>query len=184
MTDEEQGEEQLDSLLARVALGDRAAFRHVYERTSSKLFGVCLRILKDRAEAEEILQETYVRVWSNAGRYAQAKASPITWMVTIARNQAIDRLRTRKMPAADLDTAIELPDGALSAEQRLAEADDRDRLERCLGELDEDARLVVRGAFFGEITYEQLADREGLPLGTVKSRIRRSLMKLRTCLER
>jgi RNA polymerase sigma-70 factor (ECF subfamily) len=177
-------EAQLETLIARVALGDRDAFRRVYERTSAKLFGVCLRIMKDRGDAEEVLQETYVRVWSHAQRYAQAKASPITWMVTIARNLAIDRLRARKTPTATMDAALDLPDDTPSAEHRLAAADERSRLEDCLGQLDDESRLVVRGAFFGEVTYEHLAKSEGIPLGTVKSRIRRSLMKLRTCLER
>jgi len=105
-------------------------------------------------------------------------------MVTIARNLAIDRLRARKMPSASMDAAFEIPDDTPSAEQRLADVDERTRLENCLGELDDESRFVVRGAFFGEVTYEHLAKREGLPLGTVKSRIRRSLAKLRTCLER
>ena len=176
-------EEQLESLLARTALGDRAAFRRLYERTSAKLFGLVLRILRDRGEAEDVLQETYLRVWRNAARYAQAKASPITWMATIARNGAIDRLRSRKTSGVGIEAIAEFPDTRPTAEEEIQSADARGGLERCLETLERDAQAIVRRAFFGEITYERLAESEGLPLGTIKSRIRRSLMKLRLCLE-
>jgi RNA polymerase sigma-70 factor, ECF subfamily len=175
-------DEPLEGVLARVALGDRRAFEALYRRTSAKLFGVCVRILRERGDAEEALQETYVRVWKNAGRYTQAKASPITWLVTIARNQAIDRLRTRKVTAVDLDDALEIPDTLPTPEARTVQLSERARLENCLGTLDTPSRDIVRRAFFGEITYERLAEMDGLPLGTVKSRIRRSLVKLRDCL--
>jgi RNA polymerase sigma-70 factor (ECF subfamily) len=176
-------DETLENVLARVALGDAQAFETLYRRTSAKLFGICLRILRERGDAEEVLQETYVKVWNNAARYAQAKASPITWLVTIARNQAIDRLRSRKAPAADLDAALDVADEQPSPEAHALDLRERRRLEDCLGALDDAGRDIVRRAFFGEITYERLAAMDGLPLGTVKSRIRRSLVKLRTCLE-
>ena len=124
-----------------------------------------------------------MKVWNNAARYSSAKASPITWLVTIARNQAIDRLRSRKAPAASLEAAFDIPDALPSPEARVLGVDEKNRLEECLGSLDTAGRDIVQRAFFGEITYERLAQTEGLPLGTVKSRIRRSLMKLRTCLE-
>ncbi len=172
----------LEELLAHSGLGDRAAFKIVYERTSAKLFGVCLRILKDRQEAEEVLQETYVKVWHNAGRYVQAKASPISWLVAIARNQSIDRLRARKPQAADLDEAMERPDDGPSPEARTVASDEQRRLTACLSRLEAPHAEAVRSAFLEGYTYEELATRMDVPLGTMKSWIRRSLLKLKDCL--
>ena len=174
----------LEQLLARSGLGDRAAFECVYERTSAKLFGVCLRILKDRQEAEEVLQETYVKVWRNAGRYVQAKASPVSWLVAIARNQSIDRLRARKPGTCNLDEALEIADTCASPEAQTVAADEHRRLAECLAKLDENHALAVRSAFLEGYTYEELAVRMDVPLGTMKSWIRRSLLKLRDCLKK
>ena len=172
--------------IARVAQGDRAALGHVYRLTSAKLFGVCLRILNDRAEAEDVLQETYLTVWRRADGFDPARASPITWLVTIARNRAIDRLRAggAKRGADPIEAAAEVRDSAPSALDAVEQADDRRRLENCLGELDAPQAGAIRGAFLEGLTYEELAARMGVPLGTMKSWIRRSLLKLRGCLER
>lgn len=174
----------LEHLLARSGLGDRAAFKIVYERTSAKLFGVCLRILNDRSEAEEVLQETYVKVWRNAGRYVQAKASPISWLAAIARNQSIDRLRARKPQAGELEEAAEKPDDGPSPEASTVASDEHRRLAACLAKLDGTHAEAVRSAFIEGYTYEELAVRMDVPLGTMKSWIRRSLLKLRDCLKR
>ncbi|WP_284266955.1 sigma-70 family RNA polymerase sigma factor, partial [Roseicyclus amphidinii] len=99
MTDQEH----LEGLIARVAMGDRAAFSALYAATSAKLFGICLRILKDRSLAEEALQEVYVKLWHRADRYRVTGHSPMTWLITVARNHAIDRLRAAPAPTADLD---------------------------------------------------------------------------------
>jgi RNA polymerase sigma-70 factor (ECF subfamily) len=176
--------DSLEQLLARSGVGDRAAFKCVYERTSAKLFGVCLRILKDRSEAEEVLQESYVKVWHNAGRYVQAKASPISWLVAIARNQAIDRLRARKPGALDLDEALDLADDGPSPETQAVASDEARRLAACLGQLEPAHAEAVRSAFVEGYTYDELAARMDVPLGTMKSWIRRSLLKLRDCLKR
>lgn len=176
--------DSLQDLLANTALGDRAAFKRVYDRTSAKLFGVCLRILKDRTEAEEVLQEAYIKVWRNAGRYASAKGSPISWLVAIARNQAIDRLRARRPQTTELDEAVELADDRPTPEARTVASDERRRLEECLAKLDPDHASAVRNAFLEGYTYEELAARMRVPLGTMKSWIRRSLLKLRDCLKR
>ena len=106
----------LETLLSRVALNDRAAFETLYARTSSKLFGVCIRILQDRGEAEEVLQETYLKIWHNADRYVRAKASPIAWLAAIARNQSIDRLRRKRLNYTDIDAAGGIADPAPDAE--------------------------------------------------------------------
>ena len=178
--------DQLADFIARVAQGDRAALGHVYRLTSAKLFGVCLRILNDRAEAEDVLQETYLTVWRRAGGFDPARASPITWLVTIARNKAIDRLRAggARRGADPIEAAAEVGDPAPSALDAVERTDDRRRLERCLGELDAPQARAIRGAFLDGLTYEELAARMDVPLGTMKSWIRRSLLKLRGCLER
>ena len=177
-------EDSLETLLSRTALGDRAAFSDLYSRTSAKLFGTCLRILHDRGEAEDVLQECYVKVWHNADRYSASRAKPITWLVTIARNQAIDRLRARRPEAADVDAAMAMPDPAPTPEAVTVENAEHARLSACLRELEPRQAEAVRTAFFEGLTYDALARREEVPLGTMKSWIRRSLVRLRECLER
>lgn len=178
--------DELSAALSRVGQGDRAAFRRVYESTSAKLMGVCLRILSDRQLAEDVLQETYVAVWNKAGAFDAARASPITWLVTIARNRSIDRLRSgaalRK--AVPVDEAFDLADDGASADDLVAGKQEALRLAGCLDELDVRTSTAIRTAFFQGATYEQLAAAEGTPLGTMKSWIRRGLLRLRACLER
>lgn len=171
--------------LARIPAGDRAALQTVYRLTSAKLFAVCLRILGDRAEAEDVVQDVYVTVWRKAADFDSARASPMTWLITIARNRAIDRLRTtvKTKPFDALDAAGAIADPAPRADDLLMAGEDSARLRDCLGKLASDEGTALRGAFFDGNTYDELARRDGLPLGTVKSRIRRALMKLKECLE-
>ena len=179
-----QRQELRDALLA-VPRGDAAALKTVYDRTSAKLFGVCLRILGDPNEAEDVIQDVYVTVWRNASRYDASRASPITWLVAIARNRSIDRIRGRHPErAAPLETAFHIADGAASAEQFLEASQDRSRLDGCLGELDAAQQQAIRTAFLDGVTYEALARQSGVPLGTMKSWIRRALIKLKACLQR
>ena len=171
--------------MPRLALGDRDALRALYEATASKLFGVCLRILRDREESEDVLQDVYVTIWRRADRFDPARASVTTWISTIARNRAIDRLRARgPLALADAVEDLEIADEAPGAESLLSAADDAARLAGCLGELDERTRAVIRTAFFEGVTYEALARRMDTPLGTVKSWVRRGLARLKGCLER
>ena len=174
---------ELAALFPAIAAGDRRAFARLYERTSAKLYGVALRVLKSESEAEEVLQDVYVSVWRNAARFRAERASPITWLAVLARNRAIDRLRGRKPPAAPLDDAGDPPSDDLDALQLLEQADDRRRLDGCLGQLDEVPRRAVLAAFLDGATHSEIAAREEVPLGTLKSRIRRALIALRTCLE-
>jgi RNA polymerase sigma-70 factor (ECF subfamily) len=176
--------DELAALIGAVAAGDRAAFRAVYERTSAKLYGICLRLLGSEAEAEDVLQEAYVTVWRNARRFDSAKASAITWLAVIARNKAIDRLRRRRPVADGLEAAAEVPDDGPLATAVIEQKDDARRLAHCLDELDERARAMIRAAFLDGASYPELAEREGVPLGTMKSWIRRGLMRLKGCLER
>lgn len=177
--------EALGDALRRTGEGDALALKDVYQRTSAKLFGVCLRILGEPTEAEDVLQEVYTTVWRRASGFDPTRASPITWLATIARNRAIDRLRTR--PAGrqtPIEAARDVADGAPSAEARLQARDGVERLDGCLGELEDRRRDAVKEAFLDGCTYEVLARRAGVPLGTMKSWIRRALAQLKVCLER
>ena len=189
MRDGQQGdvEPQSASLadeLVRVGRRDSAAFEQIYSRTSAKLFGICLRILGNRNDAEGVLQDVYASVWEKAGRFDPARASPITWLATIARNKSIDRLRKRRDVWPIDDEALQLEDDAPSAADRIEAAEDKRRLADCLGELDGDQAGAIRRAFFTGFTYAELATRDGVPLGTLKSRVRRGLIRLRDCLQR
>ena len=176
---------ELALALQRAGEGDRAAFRRVYEATSAKLFGVCLRILQDRQLAEDVLQDAYVTIWRKASAVDASRASPITWLATIARNRSIDRLRSGGVmrSARPIDEAMAVADGGPGAETLVEAADDSRRLHGCLETLEDKARAAIRTAFFDGETYETLAKREGVPLGTMKSWIRRGLARLKACLE-
>ncbi len=177
--------DELALALIQAGQGDRSAFRTVYEATSAKLFGVCLRILPDRQTAEDVLQDTYVTVWRKAASFDASRASPITWLVTIARNRAIDRLRSAApmRNAAPVEDAHDLADAGPLASETVEQADEAARLNGCLETLEDKARAVIRTAFFEGATYDELARRENVPLGTMKSWIRRGLLRLRSCLE-
>jgi RNA polymerase sigma factor (sigma-70 family) len=183
--DAEASRSQLAAALVRVAHGDRSALRMVYQDTSAKLFGVCLRILNDRSEAEDVLQDVYVTVWRKAASFDPGRASPITWMVAIARNRAIDRLRasavSRRMEPIEAADAVSDP--APAAVERVELAQQHQRLAGCLEELEARQSVAIRAAFLDGATYEELATRMSVPLGTMKSWIRRGLLKLRACLE-
>lgn len=173
----------LAATLQRVGVGDRAAFEEVYRRTSVKLFGVCLRILPVRQEAEEALQEAYISVWKRAGSFDASKGSAMTWLITLTRNRAVDRLRSGgKIASAPVELADEVPDPAPAASTLMEISEDEQRLAYCLGTLETDDAGLIRTAFFEGSTYAELATRATTPLGTIKSRIRRALLKLRECL--
>lgn len=180
----DEGRAYLVERLQAIADGDRTALRHVYDRTSAKLFGVCLRILGSREEAEDVLQDVYLIIWNRADRFDPGRASPITWLSTIARNRSIDRLRQIGPRAYDkpVDAMMDLADGGPDGLQRLEADDENRRLADCLNTLDDRSRSAITSAFFGGLTYEDLANQAEIPLGTMKSVIRRGLMKLKGCL--
>lgn len=176
----------LGDALNRAGRGEKDALQVIYVATSAKLFGICLRILKDRQEAEDVLQEVYLSVWHRAGSFDPARASPITWLATIARNRAIDRLRAakRNRGAVPVDAALDVADSSPDAVAAIESREDAVRLAGCIGELEERTAAAIRAAFFGGLTYSELAERTDVPLGTLKSWIRRGLMKLKECLQR
>ncbi|MEO5807395.1 sigma-70 family RNA polymerase sigma factor [Devosia sp.] len=174
--------QDIADLISRCALRDRAAFRSLYERTSAKLFGVTLRILKDRSEAEEAIQEVYVKIWQRADRYVAGGYSPISWLVAVARNHALDILRARRPVADDIDVALEIPDAGPDPERAAENSDERSRIDFCLGQLDGDKAEAVKGAYLDGYSYEELAEKYSVPLNTMRTWLRRSLLKLRECL--
>jgi RNA polymerase sigma factor (sigma-70 family) len=175
---------ELSAFLHRIARGERSALENLYRRTSAKLFGVCLRILSDRAEAEDVLQEVYLTVWNKAAQFDSGLGlSPVTWLMSIARNRALDRLRARKRGFGGLDEAAEIADVSPLADATLATQETSERLSACLKQLDVRASNAIRSAFFGGQTYELLAKVADVPLGSMKSLIRRGLKRLKDCLE-
>ena len=174
--------QEIADLIARCALRDRAAFRTLYERTSAKLFGVTLRILKDRSEAEEAIQEVYVKIWQRADRYIAGNTSPISWLVAVARNHSLDILRARRPVADDIDVALEVPDNAPSPERATQDKQERRQIDDCLGTLEPDRADAVRAAYLDGYSYEELANNYGVPLNTMRTWLRRSLIKLKDCL--
>jgi RNA polymerase sigma-70 factor (ECF subfamily) len=176
---------RLDALLVRVANGDRQAFESVYQLASGRLFAICLQLLRDRSDAEDVLQEVFTSVWKKAAQFDPAKASAMTWLSMTARNRAIDRLRAAPPRAMeDLSVIDDLPDGDAQPPQAAEHAADRTRLAQCLETLESKRRALIRAAFLDGSSYEELARRIGSPLGSVKSWIRRGLGQLRVCLER
>ncbi len=172
----------IENMILRVALGDRAAFSALYDATSAKLFGVCLRVLSNRAEAEDTLQEIFVKIWHKADLYKVNGYSPMTWLIALARNAAIDKLRARKGISVDIDDVHDLSDGAPTPEDEAVNASERARLNSCLNELEADKSDAVRRAYLDGDSYKDLAARYDVPLNTMRTWLRRSLLKLRDCL--
>ncbi|HEX8513461.1 MAG TPA: sigma-70 family RNA polymerase sigma factor [Allosphingosinicella sp.] len=179
--------DELAAALGRVAGGSRSALAEVYHKTSAKLFGICIRILGERAEAEDALQDIFISVWRKAGTFDAAKASPITWLAALARNRSIDRKRSQasRAPTSAMgDEAIEVADEAPDALAGLESAEEAGRIALCLGELEERQNRAIRAAFYEGLSYPEVARRLAVPLGTMKSWVRRGLLRLRECLER
>ncbi|UCI26661.1 sigma-70 family RNA polymerase sigma factor [Mesorhizobium sp. B2-8-5] len=176
--------QDISKLIVRTSMKDRAAFDLLYKQTSAKLFGVCLRVLRDRGDAEEALQEVFVKIWMKADRFAVSDLSPISWLVAVARNHAIDRIRARRSPSANIDTAFEVADPTPGPEAMAVAAGEAERIYHCLDELEQDRAAAVRGAYLSGESYAELAERFKVPLNTMRTWLRRSLLKLRECLER
>ena len=174
----------LPALLSAVARADRDAFRELYGRTAPKLLAVIARILRDKAAAEDVLQDVYLRVWQNAGSYSAETARPMTWLIAIARNRSLDVMRQRRdvlvPPAEDgTDWFATIPE----ARNREAELIDLDRLRVCLSRLEETQRRCLLDAYYDGFSREELAGRYGRPVNTIKTWLHRSAGMLRSCLE-
>lgn len=179
------GETDLPDLLARVALQDRAAFHALYLAASPKLFGICLRLLKVRSDAEDALQEIFVKIWYRADRFVGGQASAMPWLCAIARNHSLDVLRSRKQETENLDDeADSLVDDAPDPEAQTVISGEGRRIDRCMQELDPDRAQAVRAAYVDGMSYQELAERYDVPLNTMRTWLRRSLLKLRECMDR
>lgn len=178
---------RLVAALMATGEADRDAFRRVYAMTSAKLFGICLRICGDRQGAEDVLHDVYITIWQRAGAYQPGRASPISWLATIARNRAIDWRRRHRLghgrATAPIEEAEAIPDGALPQDDVLMAEEAQARLHVCLEGLEERQRGAIRRAFFGGFTYAELAVEAAVPLGTMKSWVRRGLLALKGCLD-
>ena len=179
------------SLLQRIAARDTVALAELDDCHSRLLFGLILRIVRDRGEAEEILQEAFVRVWTRAEIYDARRGGPLPWIVRVARNCAIDRLRARRVRAAVHGPAIDVAaveaatpaTGMQTPEAAVLDAERRRMLTGALAGLPADQRQLIEAAFFEGYTHSELAQRFGLPLGTVKTRIRAGMIAMRQLLE-
>ena len=176
--------EALVQALGHVAAGERDALQTVYDMTSAKLLGIILRILPEREIAEDVLQDVYLKVWRRAGRYDSSLGSPISWLAVIARNAAIDEYRRRPVPfvQGSDDALAQLADGSQPVDERLCDEERYEAVKRCIEELGADQRRSIRMAYFGGLSHSQLAEKVGVPLGTMKSWIRRGLKSLKACL--
>lgn len=188
-------EETLTQLLSDTARQDRAAFRDVYRLTSAKLAGVLTRMLRDRSEVEDALQDVYIRVWQRAAQFDPSRGSAMGWLFAIARNVALDRLRarpeargySRASPSPDApegDPVDRLPARGPDAEGRVLAQSEARRVIDCLAELEDDRAAAVRGAYLQGLSYKELADRHAVPLNTMRTWLRRSLLRLKECLDR
>lgn len=176
-------DDELGQLISRVALGDRNAFSSLYRDTSAKLFSVCLRILRQQAQAEDALQDIYVKIWRRAASFAAGKSAPMAWLVTIARNHCIDMIRARRPDPVDIDDAPALADETPDPEATAIGASEGRRIDQCLEELDADRAKAVVGAYVEGYSYQELAEEHGVPLNTMRTWLRRSLIKLKECLQ-
>ncbi len=174
----------LNRTLRRVAEGDQQAFSDFYKLTAARVFAAIVRMIHDRGEAEDVLQEVYTNAWRRADSFDPDRGSAMTWLLTLARNRTIDRMRQHREAPLDEEAAAEIEDEALTPQDSAQCSEERRRLEQCLAALDPQQGRAVREAFFSGATYSELAQRLSVPLGTMKSWIRRSLQQLKLCLER
>ena len=192
-TDWPERSRELARLLANAAIGDAAAFAELYERTSAHLYAVVLRINRDRAQAEDILQEVYVSVWRAARSFDAAQSQPLTWLTSIARNRAIDSLRRKGSEPAmqssvsggeeERDVYDTLPSDKPGPLELLSRASDAKVLDVCLERLNAQQRQSLALAFYDGLSHVEVAAQMAQPLGTVKSWLRRSLISLKECLK-
>ncbi|MFP5305364.1 MAG: sigma-70 family RNA polymerase sigma factor [Gammaproteobacteria bacterium] len=181
--------DQLLRLLHATANGDQAAFRRLYEASSPHLFGLLLRILQRRDWAEEALQDCYLKIWQKADTYAPDKGAPLTWLMTVARYRALDLLRVKRpeveLPEDGGEASLSFADdgGDADPEARAVEREGLGRLDECMKGLLQEQRRSVLLAYYEGYTHQELARVMRVPLGTVKSWVRRGLQRLRDCLD-
>lgn len=176
-------DDPIAALLTRIAAQDRAAFKTIYTAAASKLMGVLLRILGNRAEAEDALQEVFTKVWLRANRFDAEKGRGMTWLIAIARNLAIDRLRSRHDTVDDESAMAAVADTTPRAETRMIALGEVQRINDCFATLEPDRADALRGAYLTGLSYIDLAARHSVPLNTMRTWLRRSLARLKECME-
>lgn len=177
---------RLMELLARTALADQAAFEALYRMTSPHLYAVAMRILRESAAAEEVLQESFVNVWHHAGSYVAARSQPLTWLTSIVRNRCLDRLRKHDVDTVSIDDedhAMTIADRTPLPLDLLLAGAEAGAVRRCVEALDAGQKQAIALAFYQGLSHSELARHLEQPLGTVKSWIRRGLERLKTCLD-
>jgi RNA polymerase sigma-70 factor, ECF subfamily len=178
----------LPQLMSRVALRDRSAFEQLYRATSAHLLGVAFRILNNRDRAEEVLQEAFMNVWNSAAGYNPGVATPMTWLINIVRNKAIDTVRSGKTErnstvALDDEGMDVAADDSLQPQQLLDESLTKVNIDRCMSELNPSQRQALALAYYKGMVHTDIAEALNAPLGTAKAWVRRGLDKLKACLE-
>ncbi|WFU09358.1 sigma-70 family RNA polymerase sigma factor [Rhizobium sp. CB3090] len=176
--------EEIEALIGRVAMRDQKAFAVLYKKTSPKPYAVCQPILGNRTDAEESLQEIFVKIWQRAERFVALEGSAMPWLTTIARNRSIDVVRARKPVADEIDTAYDLADTEPGPEERAMVKGEGRRIDRCMEELEADRAQAVRSAYVDGLSYQELAEQYAVPLNTMRTWLRRSLIRLRECMDR
>lgn len=174
--------EDTSLLLLRVAAQDKAAFRALYSACAPKLMGVLIRMLGTRAEAEDALQEVFTRVWLKAGRFDATRGSGLGWLVALARNHAIDRIRARADTVSD-EVLETVADSTPRAESLLQAQGEARRIGDCFATLEVDRAQAIKGAYLDGLSYQDLAARHDVPLNTMRTWLRRGLIRLRECME-
>ena len=175
---------ELVGVIGQVALGDRSAFKLLYDQTAPQVLGLLMSMLQSRDLAEDVLQDTYLKVWHRAADYHQGRGQVTTWLSSIARYRALDIMRAsaiRKGEATDADDTLD--EISPSAMQAVAANLENSRLQTCLETLSSDQRQSIGLAYYRGFTHDELAAQLAVPLGTVKAWIRRGLQKLRECME-
>ncbi|HEY0081893.1 MAG TPA: sigma-70 family RNA polymerase sigma factor [Pyrinomonadaceae bacterium] len=171
-------------LLHAIARGDESALGALYDRYNSILLGLLLRILHSRVEAEDVLQEVFLQIWQRAANFDETRGRAFTWMVTLARSRAIDRLRSLQSRQRADDTALrDAPEATGDASEDAYHAEQRDIVRAALAEIPEEQRRALLLAYFEGMTQTEIAERLGQPLGTVKTRMRSGMSKLRDLLD-
>ncbi len=172
--------ESSEELLARIARGDQNAFSLFYDKHASLVFGLCNRILIDAKEAEDVVQEVFFQVWRHAFKFNPMMGSAATWVITLGRNRAIDRLRVRNRREELLILHQPELSGENASQTRVIDTDERaERVRGVLKEIPPEQRQAIELAFFGGLTQQQICETLSIPLGTVKARIRRGMFKMR-----
>jgi len=176
-------DDDIASLISRTALRDREAYERLYTIASPKLFGVCIRLLDNRSEAEDAMQDIFIKIWNKAESFRPSNASAMGWLYAIARNHCLDQLRALRMPVKSIDVAFNIADTLPSPEKNAVNAGHKLRIDNCMSELDPHKADAIRAAYVEGYSYAELAGRYDIPLNTMRTWLRRSLLKLRKCLE-